>query len=273
MSQHRSSSTSPIVLDQPSVLSVLFHPHGEAHDFRPRGSATSTEVADGDVVGGYLHLHDDSDVLLLFFHGNGETASDYDGLAPYFNACGVSLWVVDFRGYGRSTGEPTYTRMLQDAETLLDEVRQLEVQAGRTFGRVFVMGRSLGSAAAIHLAEKRSDVISGLVLDSAFANGQELVLRLGGPDLTATELPRFYDSADKMRRCGVPTLLIHGKDDSVIPAADSEALYHACPADQKDLVVIPNAGHNNLVLVGYRSYFARIRSFLADAPVLSRRPG
>jgi len=81
------------------VSRVVFHPRAEEDDYSPQGRPTQTQC-DGAVVCGYLHEAHKSDGLLLFFHGNGEIAADYDFLSGIYAACGLSFWVVDYRGYG-----------------------------------------------------------------------------------------------------------------------------------------------------------------------------
>ena len=102
-----------MTLDDELISSLLFHPHREAFGYSAQGMPTTT-LCDGAEVGGYFHDNPDGDTLLLFFHGNGELAADYDGLLGVYVCGGASFWVVDYRGYGRSTGTPTYSRMLED---------------------------------------------------------------------------------------------------------------------------------------------------------------
>ncbi len=85
---------------------------------------------------------------ILFFHGNGETARDYDMGAAAFQALPASLWAAEYRGYGPSTGAPSVDTFLTDAHRTLDEVLSLREEQGR-HGPLLVMGRSLGSAPAI----------------------------------------------------------------------------------------------------------------------------
>jgi len=154
-----------MLLDEKSVTQYLFHPRGEDKGYSPQGIPTQTQC-DGAVVCGYLHENRTSDTLLLFFHGNGEIAADYDSLVRLFTNCGVSYWVMDYRGYGRSTGAPSFSHMIQDAEKVLHDIPRLAKTLGREFRHTIVMGRSLGSASAIHLAATHADVLNGLILDS-----------------------------------------------------------------------------------------------------------
>ena len=97
---------------------------------------------------------------MLFFHGNGEIAADYDDLAEFYLGCGASFWVVDYRGYGRSTGEPSYSRMIEDAGAVLDDVPAWAERAEIEPDRILVLGRSLGSASAIYLAAEHPSVFT-----------------------------------------------------------------------------------------------------------------
>jgi len=191
---------------------------------------------------------------MLFFHGNGEIAADYDSLSAIFTECGVSCWIVDYRGYGRSTGNPSYTHMLTDAETLFDDVPHVSEVAGRQFKHLLVMGRSLGSASAIHLAATCTDQLAGLILDSPYADALALVQRLGGPAVSRDGLPGFQDNLDQMRQCALPSLIIHGTHDRIIPISDSEALLNVCPCAGKQLISIAGAGHNDLLMRGFEEY-------------------
>ena len=104
------------VLDRPEVLLFLFHPRTE-----PPGSAvqaTRSErliavekdilipVEEDVVIGARFHMAKRSGANILFFHGNGEIVADYDELGPVYNQLGMNLLAVDYRGYGRSTGNP-----------------------------------------------------------------------------------------------------------------------------------------------------------------------
>ncbi len=249
-------------LDEKLVTQCLFHPRGEDRGYVPQGIPTETSC-DGAVICGFLHESHASDTLLLFFHGNGEIAADYDTLYPLFTNCGVSFWVVDYRGYGRSTGTPSFSNMLRDAEAVLDDVPRLAKVLGRTFRHIIVMGRSLGSASAIHLASTKASVLKGLILDSPYANGLRLIQRLGGPLLKKQNLPQFQDNSDKMSQCHLPTLIIHGSKDQIIPIADSETLWSVCCSPQKDLIKIEGAGHNNLLRVGLTEYCSNLYRFVA----------
>jgi len=246
-------------LDDEQISRVVFYPRPEPHGYSPLGIPTTT-ISDTAKIGGYLHPNPTSKTMMLFFHGNGEIAADYDALAQFYVRCGVSFWVVDYRGYGRSTGKPVYTRMAQDAEAILQDLPAVTSAAGIDADRIVVMGRSLGSASAIFLAAALPERLNGLVLDSAFAHGPDLIRRIGGPLLSRADLEEQEDNIDQMRRCRLPTLIIHGTEDVIIPVSEARALFAACPSRSKELVEIETAGHNDLLIRGFDRYFDALRS-------------
>ena len=247
--------------DDTIISRILFHPRGEDPDYVPEGIRTVT-VSGNAEIGGYLHLHPTSDTLLLFFHGNGEIAAEYDDIASYFTGCGVSFWSVDYRGYGRSSGLPAYSLMLDDAQALLKDIPRMAQAVGRTFNRILVMGRSLGSASALFLASRHASKLCGLILDSPYADGLKLIYRLSGIALDRQDLPDFTDNLDFMREAGLPTLIIHGTVDRIIPISDAGALFNACQNPVRRLIEIDGAGHNDLMFRGVNRYWSAIREHL-----------
>jgi pimeloyl-ACP methyl ester carboxylesterase len=247
--------------DDTIISRILFHPRQEEPGYVPEGVRTVTMSGNAG-IGGYLHLHPTSDTLLLFFHGNGEIAADYDDIASFFTGCGVSFWIVDYRGYGRSTGLPVYSLMFDDAEALLNDISRMARTVGRTFNHILVMGRSLGSASAIFLASRYASKLSGLLLDSPYADGLKLIYRLSGIALNRQDLPDFMDNIDLMRAADLPTLIIHGAIDQIIPVSDARALYNACRNPSRRLIEIEGAGHNDLMLRGGGRYWSSVQEHI-----------
>jgi pimeloyl-ACP methyl ester carboxylesterase len=251
-------------LDHPLVKSVLFHPRSEGEYAWPSPGVhpVAIPVEAGVSVGGRLYPAAAGDPAILFFHGNGEIAADYDDIAPLYNRLGISLLVVDFRGYGRSGGSPTAANLLADAVEVFRQTPALLASHDLDPVALYVMGRSLGSAAAIEIAAQRPDGLAGLILESGFADTLALITRLGvritEPDMQMD----LFDNGTKVGQVIAPTLVIHGESDVLIPAADGRTLYQNCGAVDKKLLLIPGGGHNNLMMVGLETYFQAIRDFL-----------
>ena len=223
---------------------------------------------DDEVELGYrmYKLHSSAPVI-LYFHGNGEVASDYNSIAPLYHTAGVSLLIVDYRGYGWSTGTPLTSRMLPDAQVVLDRIDDIYKACSIVPGRLlFVKGRSLGSAPAIFLAQKNPDKFKGLIVESGYASAPSLFARLGIQIPAGVEdddsLPLY--NARKMKEVKLPLLVIHGGVDTLIPVTNGQEIYDASPVEDKELHIISGAGHNNLLFAGVDSYFAKIKDFVAN---------
>ena len=249
------------LLDRPEIGAVLFHPRPEYGHLPESAEAQSVRfvMADGTVIGGRLHPAAATAPALLFFHGNGEIASDYDDLAPLYRQLGISLLVADYRGYGISGGHPTATALAADALAVFDQTPGLLTAAGLAPSRLLVMGRSMGSAAALVIAEARGAALAGLVIESGFADTLPLIERLGGRlPAGASEARDGFGSLARIAKVTVPTLVIHGEEDWIIPFSDGRRLYEASGAADKRLLRIEGAGHNDLMMIGAERYFPAI---------------
>jgi alpha-beta hydrolase superfamily lysophospholipase len=252
------------ILDKPEVLHLIFHPRPEyaSSTASPGVETISIEVESGVSIGGRLWAAGSSAPLILFWHGNGEIAADYDSIAPLYTRMGISLLVIDYRGYGRSTGHPTGSSLLSDALSLLRSTDVIFDQHDLTPSRLYAVGRSLGSAAAIEAASQAGEELSGLIVESGFADTFALLRRLGLGVEGITESRDGFGNASKMALVTIPTLVIHGADDVLIPAQDGEELFQCCGAKEKRLLILPGAGHNDLMLVGQMRYFQAIQAFV-----------
>jgi pimeloyl-ACP methyl ester carboxylesterase len=252
------------LLDRPEVLGVLFHPRREAGV--PQISAgvhtVRLEVEENVRVGGKIFAAGPGAPVILFFHGNGEIASDYMQIAPLFRRLGLTLFVIDYRGYGMSDGRPTSTALLRDAWACYERAGDALAGRGIAFERLYLMGRSLGSAAVLEIAARHPEGIAGLIIESGFAHTFALIERLGGIRLpNAREDRDGFGNLAKIAGVDLPTLIIHGEEDFIIPVEDGRDLYDASPAKEKHLVTVPGAGHNDLMLIGRNAYFGAIAQF------------
>ncbi|MDH5297738.1 MAG: alpha/beta hydrolase [Desulfobulbaceae bacterium] len=259
-------------LDQPEVLAVLFHPRRD--ETPPPAGAVDVEipVADGVVVGGRFFLAAEPAVAnILFFHGNGEVAADYDDIGPRYNARGISLLAVDYRGYGRSTGSPAASAMLADAHLVLQWVKEWLKTEQRT-GPLVVMGRSLGCAPALELAATKDPAIAGLIIESGFALTVPLLENLGldTASLGIAEGDCFRNQL-KIVSFQKPTYILHAQYDQIIPLVNAETLQAQSGAQAKEFAIIPGADHNNIIERVGEMYFSEIRRFMGKIGKPQRR--
>ncbi|MCF8111615.1 MAG: alpha/beta hydrolase [Desulfobacteraceae bacterium] len=251
------------ILDRPEILSILFHPRPAPPAGAPEGAEDiDVQTPDRENISCRFYKTMPESPHILFFHGNGEIAADYDPLGPVYNDYGLNLIVADYRGYGKSTGSPTVETMLSDAHPVLDEILKQKEHEGRT-GSLWIMGRSLGSAPALEIAHKRPGDISGLIIESGFASAASLIARLGmDPASIGIDESLVFSNAEKIKHYTGPLLVMHAEHDHIIPLDHGKTLYHACPSTLKDMEIVSGADHNTIMLVAGHGYFRRIRDFI-----------
>ena len=128
-------------------------------------------------------------------------------------------------------------------------------------GPFIVMGRSLGSASALELVRHYGEAIDGLIVESGFAFAGPLLRLLGiDPDALGFTEAVGFGNVDKIRAYDKPTLVIHAEFDHIIPFSDGQALYDASPAEDKTLLKIPGANHNDIFMRGLREYMAAVKA-------------
>lgn len=249
------------VLDQPAVTGYLFHPRVEP-GYRPVSKNRDDimiPVAEGVQVAASFHFADEGAPVILFFHGNGEIVSDYDDLGGLFNAKGLNFFVADYRGYGRSTGTPSVTSMMEDCHKIFDFIRTYMADKTLT-GPLTVMGRSLGSASAIELCSTRAIDFHSLIIESGFAWAEPLLEKLGiDPQQIGFKEQQGFENIDKIKTFSNPCLIIHAQYDHIIPFSDGQALFDACASIDKTLLEVKGANHNDIFLKGMDPYLDHIK--------------
>lgn len=250
-------------LDHPAQLASIFHPRScEITPLPPGAIDVEIETEPGIHIGCRFYIHDISSPNVLFFHGNGEIVADYDDIGPLYNHAGMNLLVTDFRGYGWSSGDPSVTSMLTDAESLFTQI-QTWLKSNTYSGALFLMGRSLGSVPAIDLASRHDDEVKGLILESAIADTLPLVksLNIETNGIHITEEDGFQN-LQKIESITLPTFIFHGARDEIIAADEAEKLQSFSGARTKEFVVIPGATHNSMIVTGGKLYFQTIKTFI-----------
>jgi hypothetical protein len=191
-------------------------------------------------------------------HGKGKNISANAKHANRLMRMGFSVLLIDYRGYGRSEGGfPSESSVYTDAQTAWDYL----IQKGYQPSQIMIYGHSLGGAIAIDLGLKQPKAM-GLIIDASFTSMSDMAqldpkYRVFPIDLL---IHQRFDSIAKVRSLSVPVLYIHGTADDLIPAVMSQSLYEATPT-RKQIVLIPNGGHNNNASTNEPLYLNSIRSF------------
>jgi fermentation-respiration switch protein FrsA (DUF1100 family) len=195
---------------------------------------------------------------LLFLHGNAGNASHRLPNAELLARLGVTVLLLDYRGYGRSEGRPTEHGVYADARAGL---AHLVDALGFAEERVALFGRSLGGAVAVDLARERA--LGAVILESTFTSLADMSRHVLGSGLAAFLLGDRFDSAAKIADLRAPLLMIHGDRDRIVPYPLGRSLFEAAP-EPKHFTTVRGAGHNDTVQVGGRPYLDRIGRFLEE---------
>ncbi len=243
-------------LDDISISMNAFYPRKNWSSTPPGASDHAVEAADDISLSCRFFPVGDESPTILFFYGNGETATDYNGIAPFYNQTGLNFFVSDYRGYGNSDGWPSFTAMLADSQRVLDYAAGMLESEGYS-GRLYVMGRSMGRHSAFELAANCGDRLAGVIIESGRPILGNFVYGL--PPEQGKALEAAYMA--KVSSISIPSLVIHGELDELAPVQQAVEMHHAFKSVDKRLLTVPGAGHNDLLYYGINEYFAAIREF------------
>lgn len=198
-----------------------------------------------------------ADMVLLWFHGNAGNLSHRADLMLRLVKTPAQIFIVDYRGYGRSEGRPSEGGLYLDSDAAW---RYLSTERRVAPERIVLFGDSLGAAVAIDLASRVQP--AGLIVQSGFTSLPDMAAR-HFPFVPRGLIRTRMDSLAKIPRVGTPKLFIHSPQDEVVPYELGRRLYEAAP-EPKRFLEIEGASHNDTDAVGGHRYFDAIRSFLAQ---------
>jgi len=261
------ASCSSIQIDEDEVFQpkASITPETFSHETATLEEVTIYSGPDSLALNAWWLTHPDAEATVLFFGGQGFYLVQS---APYVEAFAdlpVNVLMVDYRGYGKSEGEPSVAGLKQDAGQAL---AYLEEAQGVAPASVIVHGHSLGSFVALHLAEGQD--LGGVVLENPVTNVQDWsrslipwFLRLF-VSLDFSEALRAENNTTRIRSLERPVLIVAGAEDDVAPLSMAETLHAEAPVEQKSLVVVDDGGHNGLmaktsVRDAYRTFTAQMQ--------------
>jgi uncharacterized protein len=214
-------------------------------------------TADGEELDAWFLPAQDERAVLLFFHGNAGNISHRLDSLRIFNGLGLSVLILDYRGYGQSTGRPTEQGTYEDARAAW---RHLVEERAVPAERIVLFGRSLGGAVATWLAVEHRP--RGLIVESAFRSVPDLGAELYW-FLPVRRLARLEYPVERLiGAVAAPVLIVHSREDEIIPFRHGEALYRAATAPKQMLEL--QGDHNTGFLRDRQAYIEGIDAFLRD---------
>lgn len=210
------------------------------------------DVQEGVRING-LHFYTGSPHgLVLYFHGNSRSIKGWGKYARDFFRYGYDVVLVDYRGFGKSTGKRSEDDMLKDMQFVYHSLA-----SGMSESHIIVYGRSLGSGFACKVASDNSPRF--LILDAPYFSFVKLVKRFL-PIMPARWVLRYHLRTDQwIMKVRCHTYILHGTKDWLIPVSQSEALQKLNP-NRITLIRIHGGGHNNLP--SFPEYHAFLRDIL-----------
>jgi len=259
------------ILYQPTITSS--HTEGRQTPFNPRGLKTPGEMGlpfadvyletdDGVTVNGWLLQAKDSasKPAILYLHGNaGNIGHRLPGLYELYHQIDCNIFIIDYRGYGNSSGSPSEAGLVLDAKAGLEYLYE---RADVDSKNIIVFGRSLGGAVAISLVAKYQEKVRGMIIENTFTRIDDmatvLFARLAKVDnsekfllpILACYLTNPWRSIEKIPSITKPSLFYSGQKDELIPPSQMKALFSASKSEPKMMHEVPEGGHNNTVEKG-----------------------
>jgi alpha-beta hydrolase superfamily lysophospholipase len=253
-------------LNKLQILEIIFPVVYSPFDFESSRSDSLSavthfiEVEKGIKIGCKYFSADKDYPSILYFHGNGETVLDQDWIAPSYNIRGINLFMTDYRGYGVSDGKPTVDNLIGDSPKIFKNFKEILKKEGYNQD-IFVMGRSLGSIPAIETAYQFNNELKGLIIESGTSGNFPFLEIYLSPE-ERHNLKGLFKNKEKIRAIKIPTLIIHGELDEILPVREGKELFEYSGSVDKSILIIPGSGHNDLLFNGENPYFSVLGDFV-----------
>jgi fermentation-respiration switch protein FrsA (DUF1100 family) len=250
----------------PSVESFFIYFPQSRFDFTPEEFRLQYKEAyfnteDGNQLHGWFFPAGKDGPVILHFHGNAGNISHRLDLVQPFLRKGLSVFLVDYRGFGKSSGRPSEPGLYKDGLAAWSYLVEKERIAPE---RIMLHGHSIGAAIAIEVALQKK--VRGLVIESAFTSTKDMAKTMALFALFSPVFPAHYNNLEKIPRVSVPKLVIHGERDEIVPFAMGQKLFEAA-TDPKFFYPVKDAGHNDVFIVGAEKYFQIFADFAGNGKI------
>ncbi len=194
-----------------------------------QGTTTAWLIPSADASG------DTPAPLAVFFHGNAELMDHQHAIIDLYHSLGVSVLMVEYRGYGHSEGTPSESHIVADTLEVLEQVLQRDDVAK---DKLVLHGRSIGGGMAAQVALKTKS--TAMIVESTFTSVSGMAMRFGVPPFIVTSPLK---SEDAFKQLSLPTLIMHGRRDSIVSGSHAARL---AAAAKDSTVVMFDSDHNDL---------------------------
>ncbi len=221
---------------------LIFHPTklGKAYAF---GFDDTFEekyipVADGTVLHGLLFKADSTKGLIFYLHGNGGAVSSWGGVAKTYTDLNYNVFIIDYRGYGKSEGAiSSEAQLAEDLQTVYDDLKKQYTE-----NTVIVLGYSIGTGPAAKLASVNHPKL--LILQAPYYSLTNMMRSLF-PVVPTFILKYRFQTNEHLKACAMPVVIFHGDQDEVIPYASAVKLKNEA-GNRVTLITLPGQTHNGI---------------------------
>ena len=232
------------------VKEILIYPSSFGASFKDIYITTEDNVR----INGWLISNPRAKYTLLFFHGNAGNIGDRIDKLQLLYQAGINIFIIDYRGFGKSQGVPSEPGFYRDAFASYDYLLNT---AGVSPDQIILYGESLGSAIAVDFAFHRK--VKALILEGAFSCGKDMAVKF------YPFLPRFifsnsFDSLTKIKEISASKLFIHSLDDEIVSFNLAKKLYNNAKEPKEFLEI--KGDHNNAFLSSQEAYISSISAFI-----------
>lgn len=160
---------------------------------------------------------------VLFFHGAGGNVSTYTFMTKPLSEAGYQIYMVDFRGYGKSTGTPSHQNVESDAQKFLEYAMSFKQTKRKP---IIVYGASLGSQIATHLAKNNPTIVDALVLEGAMSSFNDIAIHFAPQaEQYIKNIPFPYAAKEDIKDINIPKLIIHSEGDKTVPIFQGKTIF------------------------------------------------
>ncbi len=227
-------------------------------DLRMEYEDVTLETSDGVSLHGWF-VRGFSDRALLFFHGNAGNISHRLESIRQFRSLGLSVLIIDYRGYGQSGGRANERGLYLDGDAAW---RHLVDTRGFAPSNIVVFGRSLGGSVAAMIASRYNP--AGLIVESSFTSIRDIASEIYSW-LPVRWMARYdHPTRDLVAEVNCPILVIHSRDDEIVPYRHGQAIFES--AGSQRYFVSLFGSHNEAFLQDSETYMQGVGTFLATLP-------
>jgi fermentation-respiration switch protein FrsA (DUF1100 family) len=210
---------------------------------------------DGVRINAWFLANSASPKVLLWFHGNAENIGMGLEQMKTLSHLGINIFAIDYRDYGKSEGSPNEAGVYRDGEAAYRYLVEARHFVPRN---IFIYGHSLGGAVATEIAYRHE--CGGLIVESSFTSARDMARKIMKIPFMEYVTKSRFDSIGKIPQIHAPVMIIHGREDKLIPFSMGQRLYAA--AREPKTFLATQSGHDDPYILGGKEYWDHWRTFI-----------